>query len=190
MAGAQDLADPALVATEGRQAPGEVVGEPGPRRDLEDVVVQDPDRRGVGAQGALGLVDDHPEEVGPIVRGGQPAGDPEDGVEPLGEFGLEGATRRYGGVRGEVRGDDRADGDVALAPGEPADERPGGGGGRADGVRGVRRRPTLGGLLGTGDWARAHVPMVAPRALAEAPPSVMVGGRTIVPGRLGASQIR
>ena len=92
VAGAQDLADPALVAFEDRQAPGQLVGETGPCRDLEAVVAQDADRRRVGAQGALGLVDDRPEEVGPIVRGGQPSGDPEDRVESLGEFGLEGAT--------------------------------------------------------------------------------------------------
>ena len=95
--GAQDLADPALVAPEDRQAPGERRrGGPAQAATSRTVVAQDPDRRGVGAQGALGLVDDHPEEVGPIVRGGQPSGDAEDRVESLGELGLEGAARRRG----------------------------------------------------------------------------------------------
>ena len=76
--------------------PGQLVGQAGPRRDLEAVVVQDPDRRGVGTQGPLRLVDDHPEQVGAIVRGGQASGDAEDGVESLGELGLERAARRRG----------------------------------------------------------------------------------------------
>ena len=92
VSGAQDRADPSLVAAEDRQAPGELVRETGPGRHLEDVVAQDPDRRRVGSQGALGLVDDHPEEVGPIVRGGQPSGDPEDRVESLGQLRLESPT--------------------------------------------------------------------------------------------------
>ena len=36
VAGAQDLADPALVAAEDRQAPGQLIWEAGPCRDLED----------------------------------------------------------------------------------------------------------------------------------------------------------
>ena len=99
VAGAQDLADPALVASEDRQLPGQLVGEAGPRRDLEGVVVQDPDRGGVGAEGPLRLVHDHPEQVGAIVRGGQASGDAEDGVESLGELGLEGTARRRGCAR-------------------------------------------------------------------------------------------
>ena len=190
VAGAQDLADPALVATEDRQAPGQLVGEAGPCRDLEAVVAQDADRRRVGAQGALGLVDDHPEEVGPIVRGGQPSGDPEDRVEALGELGLEGAhptVRRAlvtgAGAAGRI-------GHVALGSGEPADERPSRRRRRAAGVRGVRRRPVLGRLIETGDGARAHGSMVAPQAPAAVPPSVLVAGRTIVRGGRRGSGIR
>ena len=181
VAGAQDLADPALVATEDRQAPGQLVGKAGPGRDLEAVVAQDADRRRVGAQGALGLVDDHPEEVGPIVRGGQPSGDPEDRVEPLGELGLEGAARLVRRVLVMGAGAAGRIGHVALGSGDPTDERPRSRRRRAGGVRGVRRRPVLGGLIETDDWARAHVSMVAPQAPAAVPPSVLVAGRTIVP---------
>jgi hypothetical protein len=113
MPGAQDLADPALVAMEDRQTPGQLVGESGPRRDLEDIVMQDADRGCVGAQGAFGLIDDHVEEVGPIVRGGKSPGDPEDCVEAFGEFGLEGAARRSGCARLGVDGDDGAGREVA-----------------------------------------------------------------------------
>ena len=135
--GAQDLADPALVATEDRQAPGQLVGETGPGRDLEEVVAQDADRRRVGAQGALGLVDDHPEELGPIVRGGQPSGDPEDRVESLGELGLEGATRRCGSAGDGCRGGAAGSSTPRSVPGEPADERTSRGGGRALGEFGA-----------------------------------------------------
>ena len=44
---------------------------------------------GIDAEAALGLVDDHPEELRAVVRGGQPSGDAEDRVETLRELGLE-----------------------------------------------------------------------------------------------------
>ena len=45
-AGAQDLADPALVAVEDGEAGRDLVGEAGPGRDIEPVVAEDPDGRG------------------------------------------------------------------------------------------------------------------------------------------------
>ena len=75
LAGAQDLAHPALVAAEDGQPAGDLVGQTGPRGDLEPVVPDDPDRGHVGPEHALRLVDDGPEELGSVVRGGQPSGD-------------------------------------------------------------------------------------------------------------------
>ena len=66
----------------------------GPGGDLEVVVAQDPDRRGVDAQRPHRLVDDHPEQLLAVVRRDQAPGDAEDGVEALGELDLEGSTRQ------------------------------------------------------------------------------------------------
>ena len=60
--GAQDLADPALVTPEDRQAACDVVGETGPGSDLQTIVAEHPDGRRVGPQPAPRLVDDHPDE--------------------------------------------------------------------------------------------------------------------------------
>ena len=54
-------------------------------------------------------------------------------------------------------------------------------------VRDGQRRPVLERVDRVVDWARAHVPMVAPQAPAEVPPSVLVTGRTIVRGGRGDS---
>ena len=47
------------------------------------LIAQDPDRGGVRPQGALRLVDDHPEQLRAVVGCGQPPGDVEDRVEAL-----------------------------------------------------------------------------------------------------------
>ena len=96
----QDLPDPALVASEVRQAARHVVGDPGPGGQLEAVVVDGPDRRRVRAQDALRLIHDHPQQLAPVVRGGQPPGDPEHRVEALGELRLEADRRRGAGRAG------------------------------------------------------------------------------------------
>ena len=182
--GTQDLADPALVASEDRQLPGQLVREAGPRRDLEGVVVQDPDRGGVGAEGPSGLVHDHPEQVGAIVRGGQASGDAEDGVETLGELGLEGTARWRGcaregpiGSAGHCHvGGRENDRHAAIGSGQPADEGPGAGDRRSVSVRGAARHPAPGRGIELLDWARAHVSMVALRTSGEVPPTVLVTG--------------
>ena len=87
--GAEDLADPTLVAMERRQVGRHLVRQARPRGDLEAVVLEDPDRRDVGSQGTLGLVDDGSEQLLAIVRGRKAFGDPEDGVEALGQLGFE-----------------------------------------------------------------------------------------------------
>ena len=71
-----------------------------PRRDVEAVIAQDADRRAVGAQRPPRLVDDHPEQLLAVVGCGQPLGDPEDGVQPLGELDLDGRGRRRPGRPG------------------------------------------------------------------------------------------
>jgi hypothetical protein len=86
VAAAQDLADRALVLREDRQPSGLVIGQPSPGSDLEAVVAQDPDGRHVGPQRPLCLVDDHREELDPIVRGGEPPGDLKDGVKAPGKL--------------------------------------------------------------------------------------------------------
>ena len=68
------------------------VGQSRPGRDLEAVVAHEPEGRGVGAERAFRLVDDHPDELRAIVRGGQPADDPQDRVERLGELRFEPAA--------------------------------------------------------------------------------------------------
>ncbi len=100
--GPQDLADPALVAMEGREARRDVVRQPGPGGDLEAIVLEDPDRRHVGAQGPLRLVDDHAEQLGSVMRAGQSLGDAEDGVESLRELRLEGGRHVVAGTPAEV----------------------------------------------------------------------------------------
>ena len=188
--GAQDLADPALVASEDRQLPGQLVREAGPRRDLEGVVVQDPDRCGVGAEGPFRLVHDHPEQVGAIVRGGQATGDAEDGVESFGELGLERSARRRGCAReGPIgsAGHRHVCGREhhrhrAIGSGQPADEGPGPRDRRSVAVLGDRRHPAPGRGIELLDWARAHVSMVALRTSREVPPTVRVTRRTMVPG--------
>ena len=89
---AQDVADPALISVEGRQARRDLVADPRPGSDLELVAIEDPDRRGVRPQDAHRLVDDRPEQLLAVVRRGQPLGDPEDGVEPFRELDLERTT--------------------------------------------------------------------------------------------------
>ena len=158
----------------------DLVGEPGPGRDLEAVVAQHPDRRRVGAQRPLRLVDDHPEQLLPVVRGGQAPGDAEDGVEALGELGLDADRPSRSRVAGRL--------DAVRAAGRH--RRRSGGGSRP------RRRDRLAApVVGTAVddpattgfalgvvWARAHVPMVAPRGRPAGPPSVPVPARTFVPG--------
>jgi hypothetical protein len=102
--GAQDLADPPLVARDDRQALREVIGKASPRSDLEDVIAEDADGGRVGAQRQPRLVDDHAEEVGPIVRRGEPPGDAEDRVEPLGELGLQRPAGRGRAGHRDLRG--------------------------------------------------------------------------------------
>ena len=144
--------------------PGELVGQAGPGGDLEPVVAQDPDRRRVGAQGTLRLVDDHPEQLGPVVRGGQPPGDAEDGVEALGELGLEGAARWSGGADrgrvGRLEHDRRRD-----RIGSAGGRRHGGCDRRSLPVRDARRRPAPGrrierprGRARTSRWLHCDLP--------------------------------
>ena len=113
----------------------------------------------VGAQDALRLVDDHPEELLAVVRGGQPAGDPEDGVEALGELRLESRVRHR-----PSRADRLRDlGHAVVADDAPEDRaarrRPG-----SMGRRRGRGRPGRSGRWIGDHRARAHGPMVAPRA--------------------------
>ncbi len=136
-------------------------------------------------QELLGLMEaDEAEELGGLLAF------PEDGVEALGELGLEGATRRRGlesgtrwrsGARHGHVGRRKDDGHLAVGPGQSADEGSSGGDRRSIGPRGVRRRPALGRWNDFSDWARAHVSMVALRGSAAGPPSVPNGHRTIVP---------
>ena len=139
------------------------VGEPGPGGDLEMVVAQDADRRGIGAQGAAGLVDDRPEQLLAVVRGGEPLGDAEDGVEPLGELELE----------RPAAGDRRV---VARSSASPPRSRR-----NRDGRAPVGARHAEGpgpGHAGSAlavSLTHAHRPMVAPRARAN--------GRSVVRSR-------
>ena len=170
----KDLADPAFVASKGREAFRQVVGQAGPGGDFEDVVVEDTDRRGVCAQGASRFVDDHAEQVRSVVRRGKPSGDPEDRVEPLGELRLEGPTIRRDTARSDRVGG-RARGAVAVGSGEAADERARTRGRRALGVGGVGRRPVRDRLVDIDDRPRAHEWMVSPREPSAVPPSVPDG---------------
>ena len=180
---AQDLADPALVTTEDRQAARDVVGETGPGGDLQAVVAEHPDGRGVGPQPAPRLVDDHPDERLAVVRGGQAPGDPEDRVEALGEL-------RLGAGVGVASGPDRPPlDDLGLgvragrpvAADEPPEDRAAAAGTRRRGRRDGHRRPVQDGRFVGSLEARAHVPMVPPRGGLGRPPSVPVPGRTLVP---------
>ena len=87
--GAQDLTDPALVDAEHRQHRGDAVRQARPGGHVQVVVAQDADVDVVDPERALRLVDDGPEQLMAIVRGGEPLGDPEHAVEPLGELGLQ-----------------------------------------------------------------------------------------------------
>ena len=172
MARAEDLADPALVAPEARHPLGDAVGEAGRGRDLEPVVAQDPDRGRIGPQDALRLVDDHPEEVGPIVRRGQPAGDAEDRVETLGELGLEPRIGDHpGGLTRGLRTHQLVAADHPLEDGAAARRR------RSVGRPGGHRGPVRDGVTDSSFWARAHVPMVAVPGRSEGPPSVIERGQ-------------
>ena len=106
---------PSATPTTGR-ARATVVGQAGPGRDHEPLVLDDPDRDVVDAQGAPRLIDDRAEQLAPVVRGGQPLGDVEDGVETLGELGLE---RRgdHGRRRADGRRRGRHHGPGPAAPG-------------------------------------------------------------------------
>ena len=57
------------------------------------LLLDDADRHVIDPQGAQRLVDDRPEQLRAIVRGGQPFGDVQDRVEPLGELGLGAVAR-------------------------------------------------------------------------------------------------
>ena len=150
------------------------VGQPGPGGDLEAVVTQDPDGRHVGAQRPLRLVDDHREQLAPIVRGGEPPGDLEDGVEADGKLGgRPRVARRRTGQRRSVRsgrvGQDRAD-RLAGTAGHRRSAR----------GRGARRRPAPFGQEVDGVGACTHVAIVPSGRAARGPPSVPVETRTIV----------
>ena len=116
-AGPQDLADPALVAVEDGSRLRDVVGQAGPGGDLEPVVVQDADRGDIGAQAPASS---RRRSSGTAPRGRatrQAFGDPEDGVETLGELGLERpAGWRDGAARGSL------DATVAAARASVADD--------------------------------------------------------------------
>ncbi len=116
--GPQDFVDPAFVPVEDRQASGDVVGDAGPRGDLEAVVAQHPDRRRVGAQDALGLAQDHPEQLLAIMRGGQPTGDAKDGVETLGQLGFDARAGEPDPGRGWLR-----HGRHSIGSGEASEDR-------------------------------------------------------------------
>ena len=87
--GPQHLADPALADAERRQGGREVVGQARPRGHVQLVVAEDPDRDVVDAESPFRLVHDRAEQFLSIVRRGQPLGDAEDAVEPLGELRFE-----------------------------------------------------------------------------------------------------
>ena len=87
--GPQDLGDPALVDREHGQGVGDLIGQAGPGRDHEPILLDDPDRDVVDAQGPPCLVHDRPEQLAPVVALRQPFRDVEDGIEPLGELRLE-----------------------------------------------------------------------------------------------------
>ena len=61
--GPQHLADPALTDAERRQGGGQVVGQASPRRDVQLVVAEDPDRDVVDAESPFRLVHDRAEQV-------------------------------------------------------------------------------------------------------------------------------
>ena len=101
----------------------------------------------------------------PVVRRGEPAGDPEDGVEPLGELGLEhetGSGRSAGMPRLHRQG--LGDGRDAVGPDDPPDDRAGRRGPRSVCRRDGQRRPDGCGSDVVVTVARAHVRIVAPQA--------------------------
>ena len=93
------VADGPLVAAERRHVASGRVGQSRPGRDLEAILAHEPEGRGVGPERALRLVDDHPDELRAIVRGSQPADDPQDRVERLGELRFDRLRGRIGGRR-------------------------------------------------------------------------------------------
>ena len=156
---------------EGRQPPGDVVGDAGPGGHLEPVVAH-----GSGSSwrrpGAPRFVSSTiiRNSSCAVVRGGQPAGDPEDGVEALGELGLEarGApAARPGSAPGLGR---------AIGADDPPEDRAPGRGARSVGRRGGRRRPGRSGRCHPRRRSRAHGPMVARAGPSPEPPSVTGDG--------------
>src|SRR3954470_12933186 len=126
------------------------------------------DRRRVGVQGMHRLVDDHPDELAAIMGGSEPADDPEDGLEGLGELGLR---------RLSDRGQDDRRRDARTHPLFTADEP------AEDGARGARRRrgrqrrargrSVPGKRFPRDSHTRAHGPMVASLDTGAEPPSVL-----------------
>ena len=176
-----------VVAAEGRHLGDGGVGQPGPRGELEAVVAEEPDGGRVGTEGALRLVDDHPDELGAIVRGGQPAGDAEDAcratrrarprpgaMDCVGQVAAERSGRLVGRglVADRLVGTDDPPEDRARPPPAGVDVV----------VRAAVDGPSqAGGSPRSGD-TRAHGPMVASRGSRAEPPSVLGRGVTIVPG--------
>ena len=170
--------------------PGQLVGETGPRRDLEACRRAGPGswwrRRGGPVSSRR-----RPSGTGRRDRARRPgvrrcrgrcrvarrarprARRPTRGCAREGPIGSAG-HRHVGG-----REHDRH---AAIGSGQPADERPGPRDRRSVAVRGDRRHPAPGRGIELLDWARAHVSMVALRTSREVPPTVLVRGRTIVPG--------
>jgi len=98
----QHFSDPAFVSAKDRQALGDLVGQTGPGGDFQSILMERPDHRHVGPQHAVRLIDDHPEEFGPVVRCREPAGDPEHRVQAVGKFGFKPAHPAQSG--GKHRG--------------------------------------------------------------------------------------
>ncbi len=169
----EHLVHPAFVAVEDRQPAGDVIGDAGPGRDLESIVVKHPDRRRVGAEHTLGLAEDGPKELLAVMRGGEASGDPEDGVETLRQLGLEPRASERDPGRVRLR-----DGGRPVGPAEAPEDRSAGRCARPVGRRSGRGRPRRSGHdVGPG-WSRAHGPMVASATSPAESPSVTVGGMT------------
>jgi hypothetical protein len=155
------------------ELPGDVVRDARPGGHLEPVVADGPDRRGIRSQDALRVVHDHPEQLAPVVRRGQATGDPEDGVESLGQLRFEThrRRRRLAGVGLRDR--------HAIRPDDPPEDGAGSRGARSVGGRGGHRRPDGSRWIVPETRSCAHGPMVARRGRAKEPPSVPVTGVTI-----------
>ena len=115
-------------------------------------------------------------ELGAVVRGGQSAGDAEDRVEALGEFGLEVRARSWLGDPLRFGGRCRP-----VGPDHPAKDRSAARLRRSPGHRGGHRRPGGDRRNRHGSRTGAHGSIVASSDLCAEPPSVLVPGRTIVP---------